>query len=353
MLAFGAGNDERERPTVPECPVPARSWSRVVLPVLLTLVTLASGVARGDELASSLKKRVEEVLAGQRPLAEVRLEVVGGRPNRRGLIVYGSGVGIWNQEKQFALAPEELKELLRRTVAAGLFEMPERPRPERSAEPSPNAPVIVRAVAVRVGELERIVGQNDRVWTLPALEALVAELFGLCEKQASEGTGAATLTDGLQKIAQGKLAPETLQVILNIPPVAAGATERAMTGVIVVLDGGVLKWTDQAPGSAGVAVPVPVTGEGLRSLVSVLAGSGLEKLPVNLFRARYVDLNVRVLGSSRSVQARAFVGMDPAKHSAQQAALEKVIQAILALAPEGSGKTAEASRAGEPAGGGR
>lgn len=327
-----------------------RSGRALIATVLLALVCIVEGAARGDELATNIKKRVEEVLAGQRPLSEVRLEIVGGRPNRQGLVVYGSGVGIWNQEKQFVLAPEEHKELLRRIVAAGLFEMPERPRPERSAEPSPNAPVIVRAVAVRVGELERIVAQNDRVWTSPALEALVAELFDLCEKYASEGTGAATLIDGLRKIAQGKLALETLQVVLSIPPVAAGAVGGAESGVLVVLDGGVLTRTEQTPGSAGVAVTVPVTGERLRSLVTELAESGLEKLPVNLYRQRYVDLNVRVLGRARSVQARKFVGMDPAKQPAQRAALEKVIQSILALGPECPGEPAGASRAVKSAG---
>jgi len=320
---------------------------------LLALVFLPSGAARGDELATTLKKRVEEVLSGQRPLSEVRLEVVGGRPNRQSLVVYGSGVAIWNQEKQFVLPPAEHKELLRRTVGAGLFEMPERPRPARNVEPSPNAPVIVRAVSVRVGELERTVAQNDRVGTFQGLETLVAELFLLCEKPASRGAGAATLTEGLRKIADGKLALETLQLVLNIPPVAASAAQKAASGVLVVLDGGVVTRTEQPPGKAGVAVTVPVTAERLRSLVNVLAGSGLETFPVNLYRERYVDLNARVLSRARVVQARKFAGMDPAKHRAQQEALENVIQSILALGGEAPAGTAGAIRAGGPAGGSR
>lgn len=325
----------------------------LVASLLLGLVSFPSGAARGDELATTLRKRVEEVLAGRRPLSEVRLEVVGGRPNRQSLVVYGSGVGIWNQEKQFVLAPAEHKELLRRTVGAGLFEMPERPKPERNVEPSPNAPVILRAVAVRVGELERTVAQNDRVGTLPALETLVAELFRLCERRAAGGTGAATLTEGLRKVADGKLALETLQLVLNIPPVAASAAQKSANGVLVVLDGGVVTRTEQAPGSAGVATTVPVTAERLRPLVKLLAGSGIETFPVNLYRERYVDLNTRVLGRARVVQARKFAGMDPAKHRAQQAALENVIQSILALGAEAPADSAGASRAGEPAGGSR
>jgi len=320
----------------------------LLLAALLLPFGVGSGAARGDELGTSLRKRVEEVLAGQRPLSEVRLEVVGGRPDRRGLVVYGSGVGVWNQESQFVLSEGEHKELLRRTLAAGLYEMPERPRPEKEPRPAPDAPVIIRAVSVKVGDLERIVAQNDRVWTLPALEALVSELFKLCEKPASRGTGASSLTDGLGKIVRGKLAPETLQLVLNIPPVAAGAKGPAEKGVLVVLDGGALTWTEQDAGRAGTAVPVPAGVERLRELARTLEEAGIEGFPVNLYRTRYVDLNARVLGRAKTVQARAFAGMDPTRHSVQQAALEKVIRAILALGPG-----AAAAPAVPPAGGAR
>ena len=326
------------------------------LALAAVLLPLANGAARADELQPNLRKRVEEVLAGQRPLSEVRLEVVGGRPDRRGVVVYGSGVGIWNQEKQFLLSPEEHKELLKRTLAAGLYEMPERPRPGKEPRPAPDAPsapVIIRAVSVKVGELERTVAQNDRVRTLPALEALVGELFGLCEKPASRGTGASSLTDGLAKIARGKLAIETLQLVLSIPPVAAGAKGPAEKGVLVVLDGGTLTWTEQDAGRAGTAVPVPADVEQMRELAGTLAEVGIESFPVNLYRARYLDLNARALGQAKTIQARAFAGMDPAKHAAHQAALEKVIRAILALGPgpatvpatpQGGGRPAEGAR---------
>ncbi|HYN43994.1 MAG TPA: hypothetical protein VE129_19615, partial [Thermoanaerobaculia bacterium] len=234
------------------------------MPILLVLTSLANGPVLGDELATRLKQQVIEVLEGRRPLAEVTLNVVGGRPDRRSLTVYGSGVGIWNSEKQFTLTPDEHKELLKRLVASGLFEMPERPKPARNVEMNP--PVVVRSVGVRVGDLERFVSQNDRVWPLPALETLVADFFSLCEKPASKGTGASTLTDGLEKVAKGKLAPETLLVVLNIPPVAASATVPAANGVLAVLDGGRLQWTEQAPGKPADAVPVPIPAERLRSL---------------------------------------------------------------------------------------
>lgn len=352
------GIGPRARGAVALSPAAAlRRWSllgrSLALATALLPLGVASVAARGDELGTSLRKRVEEVLAGRRPLSEVRLEVVGGRPDRGSLVVYGSGVGVWNQEKQFLLSDGEHKELLKRTLAAGLYEMPERPRPEKEPRPAPDAPVVIRAVSVKVGDLERTVAQNDRVWTLPALEALVSELFGLCEKPASRGTGASSLADGLGKIARGKLAPETLQLVLSIPPVAAGAKGPAEKGLLVVLDGGALTWTEQDAGRAGTAVPVPASVERLRELAGTLAEAGIETFPVNLYRTRYLDLNARVLGRAKTIQARAFAGMDPAKHAAQQAALEKVVRSILALGPGAAAAPATPQGGGKPAGGAR
>ena len=226
--------------------------------------------------------------------------------------------------------------------------MPERPKPARNIEMNP--PVVVRSVGVRVGDLERFVSQNDRVWPLPALETLVADLFKLCGKAASTGTGASTLADGLEKVAKGKLAPETLLVVLNIPPVAASATAPAANGVLAVLDGGALKWTEQAPGKASEAVPAPISGERLRSLAALLAESDFEKLPPNLYRERYVDLRANVLDRVHSIQARKFAGLDPSKSLTQQKALEKIIEAILALGPPGKGGPPGVSAAGTPKG---
>lgn len=322
----------------------------VTVAILLILTSLINGPVLGDELATKLKQQVNEVLAGQRPLAEVTLDVIDGRPGRGHLTVYGSGVGIWNREKQFALRPEAHKELLRRLVTSGLFEMPERPRPAKETEPSPDAPAILRAVGVRIGDLERVVAQTNRVWPLPALEALVAELFSFCEKPASKGTRASTLTDGLEKIAGGKLAPETLLVALNLPPVAAGESAKAAKGFVVALEGGALSWSVQAPGEPAVTVRSPVSAERIQSLAALLARSGLEKLPGNLYRKRYVDLTTTVLGRVKSIQARSFAGVDPAKDAAQREALEKIIEAILALGPPDQDPPQGASTVGKPEG---
>jgi hypothetical protein len=93
-----------------------------------------------------------------------------------------------------------------------------------------------------------------------------------------------------------------------------------------------------------------LSAERIKALASLLAKSGIEKLPGNLYRARYVDLTSTVLGRVKSIQARNFVGLEPAKHPVQQEALEKIIEAILALGPPGQGLPPGASAGGKPEG---
>jgi hypothetical protein len=92
-------------------------------------------------------------------------------------------------------------------------------------------------------------------------------------------------------------------------------------------------------------VPVRLTpaADRLRALADLLNQQGFMAFPVNLYRSRYVDVGVSVLNQSHSTMARIFAGLDPSKHAAQQEALEKVIEAVLALTPSGGATPASAS----------
>ncbi len=318
-------------------------FARAALAVV-ALFTLGIPEARADELGAALKGRVQEVLDGKRPLAEVRIEVVGGRPNRRGLTIYGSGVGTWNQEKQFVLSAETHRELLKKLLASGLFDMPEKPKPPRQVEMNP--PVIVRSVRVLVGELERTVSQNTRVWPLAALEQLVADLFELCRPAAERGTSAATLTDGLEKVAAGKLAPEAFSLVLNIPPLASGPNGD---GLLAEIEAGVLAWRVLPPGKAPPPVRRALTSEQVRGIAARIAAAGFERFPPNLNRERYVDLRVAVLNRVQSVQARRFARPPASDSPDRQRSLDELISAVRALGPSEEAEPSNAA-ADEPKG---
>jgi len=149
--------------------------NRLVLTILLVAVLLgaasAGAATAGDELASQLKQRVGEVLAGTRPMSEVRVEAVWNRPEKHDLVVLGSGAGVWNLNKQFRLSDRELRAMLQLLVSRGYFELPEHPKPTKAL---PQAPVVLRAIILRVGDLARTVAQNTRVLTLKSFDDMWA-----------------------------------------------------------------------------------------------------------------------------------------------------------------------------------
>lgn len=330
-----------------------RALKRVAIVGLLASLA-AGGAAFGDELATKLKQRVDEVLAGSRPLADVRLDVVWAQANRSALTVYGSGVGTWNHEKQFQLKAAGFKEMLRLLGKFGYFDMPENPKTVPEPGKVPHGPRIMRAVAVRVGDLQRNVVQSDRVYTLPALDALAGEMFAACEKAAAKGIIAGSLRDGLAKVAKGTLAPEVLSIVMNLPPRAAREGVPEAPGVVVSLDGSVLTWTAQMPGqSPATPVRLAIAAKRLRALAELLGERGFAKLPGNLYRDRYVDVRVAVLDRAQAIQARAFAGLDPTTHAAEQKALEDVIDAVMTLGPTDKGVPPAPAPSTPPAGAAR
>lgn len=322
-----------------------RILRRVVIVGLLASLAVG-GVALGDELAAKLKVRVDEVLAGKRPLAEVRLDVALAQADRRVLTVFGSGVGVWNRAKQFQIKAAELKEMLGRLDKYRYFDMPENPKSVPEPSKAPHGPRIMRSVGIRVGDLQRNVLQTDRVYALPALEALAGEMFTLCEKAAAKGMIAGSLRDGLLKVARGTLAGEVLSIAVNLPPLAPREGRPGAPGVVILLEGRELTWTAQAPGQPpAVPVRIDIAPKRIRALAELFAERGFAKLPGNLYRDRYIDVRIAVLDRAQSVQARAFAGMDPATHAAEQKALGEVIDAILALDPGGKGAAAGSTAA--------
>lgn len=304
---------------------------RRVLTSVLALILLGGAVAHADELASTLKRRVEEVLAGARPMAEVRLEVVWGQAGRHELVVLGSGVGIWNLDTQFKVGESELRAALELLVKGGYFEMEERPKPKKTPEPQPHGPKLLRAVILRVGDAERAVTQTDRVLTLAALEKLVGELFAVFEKAAGQGVRASSLDDGLAKVASGELAPEALRVVLNQPPEPPTATSAGLDGLVITVKEGVMTRVTQPVGGGALReAKQALSGEQVRALAVTARDARIDAMPTNLYRPRYVDVQVAVLNQRKQMQARKFAGMDPEKHRAEQEALERFLTTVLA-----------------------
>lgn len=290
------------------------------------MVAIAAAVG-ADELGARLEQRVGEVLAGKVPVTEVRIDVVWANPGRTSLQVFGNGVAIWGREKQFSLTETQILALLPLFGKHGFYAMPERPAPKWEKR-QPEGPVIMRAVVLTVGDLSKEVLQTDRVPTLQPFEDLVKALFDACEEAAAKAVTPKDLADGLDLIAKGALAPESLILTLSQPPQGGASVE----GRVISVANGEVSLQRLSPGKPPSTSPVRrLTPAEARALGALLRDVAWPKMPQNLVRDGYTDLNVMVLRHRHVVQARRFTGKDPATQTKEREKFEKVFAAVEVL----------------------
>lgn len=307
--------------------------------VMLMVLAVAAGAGPAADPGVILEQRAAGVLAGEIPLTDVSIEVIWSKVDRSRLRIWGNGVGIWNGDCQLRLSNEELRGILSLFGKHGFFTMPERPAPRKQAGAEANPPALMRSVQLTIGDVSKLVVQNNRVNTLPALEELTRSIFEACEPAARKGRSAASLAEGLDLLADGTLAPEALLVVLNVPPEAKPA-ERTR-GLIVSVEGGAVRIVRQTHGQPPTDPEVRrITADEVKLLMGVLKEASWASMPLNIFADRYTDITVSVLQHRHMIQGRRFAGKDPTAQSAERARLEKVTAAIRALAEPRAEETA-------------
>ena len=252
--------------------------------------------------------------------AECRLE---GRLPR--VEVFGNGVGIWNDERQFVLSRTEVRELLAAVRDAGFASM----RPSYGGKHDParedaQAPRLTCRASVSLdgtsGEAVQLEGGRQSA----ELRLLAETILSVCREKAAAGTGAVDLDEGLAKVASGILAPEVLQVVVSRQPEGRSSTDPARVLTMRVAGCALLV--------QGPAAPLPQKArlaEGdAAALARLLREGGLPGLPANLYAEELTDLVVRVLGHEKAVQARRFAGMSRATHADAQARFDRLLGAL-------------------------
>jgi hypothetical protein len=273
------------------------------------------------EGAAALERALREALA-RRAWSDLRIDTeCQTDAGLRSATVFNSGVGIWNGERQFTLPRERVLDLLREFEAvrfAGLRDTYGEGRPPKNM-----ALELVCRVRLELDGAAKQVHQLTRGPWSPELKQLAERLLKAAEEAGRSGPGASSLTDGLEKISRGALAPELL--VLSVLRQGEGG---AAMGWELVLEGGkaVLQRSPVEDGEAAHAVrlaPAEVTG-----IAGQLAAARIEELPVNLWAPEYTDLEVRVLKHRRSLQARQFAGMTPDTHGELQQRFDRLWEAI-------------------------
>jgi len=290
----------------------------VVVACAQPFLVAASGAA--DPPAASLEKSLEEMRKDTEARNALRIVVEGrlGHGLTR-LTIYGRGIGIWNGEHQFALKSKQVREAIDLLIEAKFTGMPQRFAFKDEKDERPMPIELVRVVTVTNGRVSKTVLQDDRGPLSKSFESLVENLVALCREPAVEGISASSLEDGLEKIAKGQLAPETLVINLNAPELRYLESQEGQ-GWMLTLQHATLSLRSQVldKGVQELGERVLPSRE-IENLAGALLDAGVSELPPQVNTSGYAQLTIRVLDQQVRTMAREYATEpdDQAKNAAK------------------------------------
>jgi hypothetical protein len=276
----------------------------------------------GGSLREALERALADGWGVLRVEAECRVE--GRLPRAE---VFGNGVGIWNDERQFRLPREEVRALLVALRDAGFASM----RPSYGGKEDPvgedaQPPRLTCRVGVSLDGISGQVVQLQGGRQSAELRRLAERILDTCRRKAAAGIGAVDLDDGLAKVATGVLAPEVLQVLVSRRPEGRPSVDAARAWTMRVAGG---RASTAEPGEPGLETLEARLDDGEAvALARLLREGALAGLPINLYAEELTDLVVRVLDHEKTVQARRFAGMSRATHGDAQARFDRMLEAL-------------------------
>ncbi len=310
------------------------------------------------ELARAAEQALDRVLSASGDWRELHVvtECAGDAGFRR-VELFGDGVGIWQGRRQFSLDHDQLVAVLRLFHRAGFPAMPEMfgsegeeeiPVPQEPGQPvvrglgqvsdrvSDQAPAAILRVTCRVLlTLDGVTKQSNQLSEGPQsaeLRDLAEGILDLCREPGEGGFRALNMTDGLRKVADGRLAPETLSLLLHHKPEAA-AIERGEPAFLMRLRGARVT-VRPFLGTQGYGDPVGLDLDRAQvaHIANLLADNGLGSLPANLYADHYTDLTVDLLDQHAEIQARQFARMTRGSHGESQLSFDRIYTGLAALA---------------------
>ncbi|HEX5720908.1 MAG TPA: hypothetical protein VF179_32430 [Thermoanaerobaculia bacterium] len=238
--------------------------------------------------------------------------------------LFGTGVGIWNDTRQFAVPRERLLGVLEALRRAGFGSMRES-HGGRDDAGKMGLELICRVRAVLDG-VEKQSYQLSKGRQSAELRELAGQILAVGEDLGPSGVAAASLEEGLGKIARGELAPEALTLQLQRQAEDPRSTEG---GWILRVEDGKAQLTFSSP-ETGWTDPrrVRLSREDLAGIARNLLEARPEELPANLYSSWYQDLEIRVLNHKKSLQARRFAGVTPETHGERQERFDRLVAAL-------------------------
>ena len=275
---------------------------------------------------------LDQAIAGR--WSELRLEVSCSSDSGelQEFELFASGVGIWNRSRQFELSDAEIQRLLEVLRDGGFAALAgfygkggASSEPPQRQSPSIGCRIVLHLDGTAHGSAQRNVGfQSER------LRSLALRVLDLFREVGEAGIGADSLADGLDKVADGRLAPETLRLVVHHKPdreALAGGAE----GLLLRIEPG--RISTRTLGPEPVLGPViELADEGaVAEVAALLAAGSPESLPGNLWADHHTSLSVTVLDHRKQIQAQRFSRLEPTTHGDAQARFDRLFAELRAL----------------------
>lgn len=293
--------------------------------------------------AAAVRRALERAVEGSGRWRELRVETECLEDGSlRHVEIFGSGTTIWNERRQITLERDDLVAVLEAMLRAdypAMHQLYGKGDPEMQQPDKPGEDAAIRVICRVVLTLDGVTRQSAQRAEGPQseeLRGLAHEIFALADKPEQDGVTAEDLGDGLAKVADGRLAPEALSLLLNRKDddVEAGTPEAPReAGYLLRLEGRRLRVSPfQKPGGYGDPVETEIDAATLGELATLLADDRVGELPANLYAGHYSDLVVEVLNREARVQARRFANLSPKTHGEKQERFERIEEALDTLA---------------------
>lgn len=325
-----------------------RAHSLPVLALTLILPLLAAANATAADADKKPEQRpdtrLEQLLQKAKTdpatMAMVRIEAEGRLgTDLFSLTLYGDGVGIANNSRQFTVPAKLLTQAIDLILDSGFATMPDRfgideeegEKREGEEKDSDNPRRILRMLTVTVGSQTKTVIQDDLGDISEPLSKAVTGLVALCQKPAQSALTVPDLSEGLKGVAAEKLAPEALFVAVNAPQIRSMANAKDQGWALAVEHGEITAHTQSLKRGIGAPVRRRLSEEEAKALARMLLKHDAPKLPRNISSPGYCQLTVSVLGHQRTILVRPFAGARPASEPANAAKFSALREELYTL----------------------
>jgi hypothetical protein len=241
----------------------------------------------------SLAKPLDELLAGQRPLESVVLEVkLLERGKESSVTIHGDGLAIHWQGKQFRLSREKRLDLLRLLKAGKFVAMPEHlPELPDGVEPASGP----SRISLQIGTLSKVVDHRNKDLVNDNFVRLAKDLLAMSVKESAAGVGIDSLADGLQRVLERKLDARAMRIEVRY--------RRHLELCILEVEGHAARIYGQGYAGHPFQGQKPLTAEQLTAFVKKLQAEKFPELPRNVQpNADFsFSITVRVLDKERFV----------------------------------------------------